>query len=116
MRSDGSGLPCRSVSLLVRDDGLKKVDNLLLSSGHDVELPARLGEAVVDVRAEVDEVLSQGIETRCGGPAEVTNFAPELTDIAVGSTCENSSGRRVLFAYPHPAGQVVHLLLEGADT
>ena len=100
---------------LIGGDGLKKIDNLLLPSGHDVELPAHLREAVVDVRAEVDEVLSQGIETRRGGPAEIENFAPELTDIAVGSPSENSRGRRILFVYLHPTGQVVHLLFEGAD-
>ena len=58
---------------LIGDDGLKKIDNLLLPSGHDVELPAHLREAVIHVRAKVDEVLSQGIKTRRGGPAEIAN-------------------------------------------
>ena len=43
---------------LISDDGLKQIDDLLLSDSHDVELSAHLGEAVVDMRTKVDEVLS----------------------------------------------------------
>src|SRR4029077_21213728 len=44
----------RSVSFLVSDNRLKKADDLLLPGSHDVELPAHLGEFVVDVRTEAD--------------------------------------------------------------
>jgi hypothetical protein len=47
---DAVGLSGRVVLPLIGDDRLKKVDDLLLSGGHNVELPAHLGEAVVDMR------------------------------------------------------------------
>ena len=63
----------------------------MLPGSHDVELPAHLGESVVDVRTEadevlpeVDEVLPNGVETCGGGPAELTDFAAELADVALG--------------------------------
>ena len=69
---------------LIGDDGVKQINNLLLPGGHDVELPAHLGKAVVDVRTEadevlpeVDEVLPKGVETCGGGSAEVADFAAE---------------------------------------
>lgn len=81
----------RSVASLVSDNRLKKADDLLLPGSHDVELPAHLGESVVDVRTEadevlpeVDEVLPNGVETCGGGPAELTDFAAELADVALG--------------------------------
>ena len=40
----------RSLMSLIGDDRLKKINDLLLSGGHAVELPAHLGEAVVDMR------------------------------------------------------------------
>ena len=88
---------------LISDDRLKEANNLLLPGGHDVELPAHLGEAVVDmitevgeVLPEVDEVLPKGVETSGGGPAEFADFAAELADVAVGGSGEHSSGGRVL--------------------
>ena len=88
---------------LISDDRLKEANNLLLPGGHDVELPAHLGEAVVDmitevdeVLPEVDEVLPKGVETSGGGPAELADFAAELADVAVGGSGEHSSGGRVL--------------------
>ena len=41
----------RPVMPLISDDCLKKVNDLVLSVGHDIELPAHLGEAVVDMCA-----------------------------------------------------------------
>lgn len=35
---------------LIGDDCLKKLNDLVLSGGHDVKLPAHLGEAIVDMR------------------------------------------------------------------
>jgi hypothetical protein len=67
----------------ISDDGLKQIGDLLLSDSHDVELSAHLGEAVVDMRTKVDEVLSKRIETRSSGMAELADFATELTDVAV---------------------------------
>jgi len=99
----------------VGDDGLKKVNDLLLSSGHDVELPAHLGEAVVDMRAEVDEILSERVKTGGGGPAEFANFASEFTDVTVGSSGEYSSGRGILLGRLHPPFEIAYLLFEGAD-
>jgi hypothetical protein len=74
----------RSVASLVSDNRLKKANNLLLPGGHDVELPAHLGEAGVDVCTDVDEVLPKGVETGGGGSAELTDFAAELADVALG--------------------------------
>ena len=75
---------------------------MLLTDSHDIELAAHLGEAVVDMRTnvdevlpKVDEVLPKGIETRSRGVAELANFATELTDVAVGGSGENTRGRRV---------------------
>ena|ERR1700682_843011 len=90
---------------LISDDRMKKPNNLLLPGGHDIELPAHLGEAVVDVRTEADEVLPEldevlpkRVETCGGGSAELTDFAAELADVAVGGSGEHSSGGRVLLA------------------
>ena len=89
---------------LISKHGLKQIDDLLLSDSHDVELSAHLGEAVVDMRTKVDEVLSKGIETRSGGMAEIAKFAMELTYVAVGGSGENARGRRVLLTCLHPPG------------
>jgi hypothetical protein len=82
---------------LVRDDRLEKINDLLLSYGHDVELAAHLGEAIVDmgtkvdeVLPKVDEVLAEGIETCGRGLAEIAKLAAELTDVAVGGLHELS--------------------------
>ena len=49
MQGRYGGLFGRFVMPLIGDDRLNKVDDLLLSGGHDVELAANLGEAVVDM-------------------------------------------------------------------
>jgi hypothetical protein len=36
---------------VIGDDCLKKLHDLVLSGGQNVELPAHLGEAIVDMRA-----------------------------------------------------------------
>ncbi len=107
-RSTLRGLFGRPAMPLIGDDCLKQVDNLVLPGGHDVELPAHLGEAVVDVCTEsdellpkVNEVLSKSIETRGGGLAEVAYFAAELAHVAVGGPGEHASGGRVLLARLH---------------
>jgi hypothetical protein len=76
---------------------MEKINDLLLSYGHDVELAAHLGEAVVDmgtkvdeVLPKVDEVLAEGIETCGRGLAEIAKLAAELTDVAVGGFHELS--------------------------
>lgn len=116
LQSGTSRLFGRSVVSLIGDDGLQQVDNLLLPSGHDVELSAYLRETVVDMGTEVDEVLPKGVETCGGGTTELTKFATELTDIAVGSSGENTSGGHVLLTCPHTPREVAHLLFESADT
>jgi hypothetical protein len=107
---------------LVGDDRPKKVNDLLLPGGHHVELPAHLGEAVVDMGTQVDEVLPkvdkvlpEGIETGGGGASEVADFTAELTDVAVGSSCEYASGRGILLGHLHPTIEVAYLLFESAD-
>jgi hypothetical protein len=85
---------------------------LMLPGGHDVELAAHLDEAVVDMRTKVNEVLPkvnevlpkinevlpESIETRSSGSAELADFAAKFTDISVGGSGENTSGRRVLLS------------------
>jgi hypothetical protein len=83
---------------LIGDDCLKELYDLVLSGGHDVELPAHLGEAIVDMRAHVHEILPKSVETCGGSPAEIANLGAELTDVSVGGSGENTSGRRVLLA------------------
>jgi hypothetical protein len=90
---------------LIGDDCLKKVDNLMLPGGHDVELAAHLDEAVVDMRTKVNEVLPkvnevlpESTKTRSSGSAELADFAAKFTDISVGGSGENTSGRRVLLS------------------
>ena len=94
-RMGPAGYSVVRVVSLISDDRLKEADNLLLPGGHDVELPANLGEAVVDmvtevgeVLPEVDEVLPKGVETSVGGPVEFADFAAELADVAVGGSGE----------------------------
>ena len=100
---------------MIGDDRLKKANDLLLSGGHDVELPSHLGEAIVDMRTQaaevlpkVDEVLAKGSETRGGGMAE-------LADVAVGGSGEYTSGRGILLGCLHPPSEIAHLLFESAD-
>jgi hypothetical protein len=95
---------------LIGNDRLKKLNDLVLAGGHDVELAAHLGESIVDVRGYVHEILPKGIETHTGSPAEVANFAPELTDVSVGGSGEHTRGRRVLLTRLHPPSEVAHLL------
>ena len=59
---------------MIRDDRLKKVDDLLLSGGRGVKFAAHFGESLVDVllecsevRSEINKVLSERVEAcRCG--------------------------------------------------
>jgi hypothetical protein len=107
---------------LISDDRLKKVNDLLLSSGRGIELAAHLGKPLVDmvtevteVMSEVDEVLSKSVETPRRGLAELAELAAELADITVGGTCEDTSGRGVLLTCPHPPRQVVHPAFKRGD-
>lgn len=121
---------------MIRDDRLKKVNDLLLSAGCGVEFAAHLGESLVDialerpeirlecaeirlecaeVRSEVNEVLPEGIEARRCGLAEFAEIVAKSADVAVGGSCEYTSGRSVLLAYLYSPGQVTHLMLKSAD-
>jgi hypothetical protein len=114
---------------LIRDDRLKKVDDLLLSGGCGVEFTAHLGESLVDillecaeivlecaeVGSEVNEVLPEGIEACRCGLAELAEIVAKSADVAVGGSCEYTSGRSVLLAYLYSPGQVTHLVLKSAD-
>ncbi len=126
----------RWVTSLIRDDRLKKVNDLLLSGGCGVEFAAHLDESLVDmllerpeialecaeilfecaeVRSEVNEVLPEGIEARRCGLAELAEVIAKSADVAVGGSCEYTSGRSVLLAYLYSPGQVTHLVLKSVD-
>ena len=107
---------------LIRDDRLKKVNDLVLSGGCGVEFAAHLGESLVDVllecsevRSKIDEVLSEGVEACRCGLAELAEIVAKSADVAVGGSREYRSGRSVLLACLYPPGQVAHLVLKGSD-
>lgn len=96
---------------LIGDDGLKKLHDLLLSRGGGIEFAAHLDKAlidmlaqVVDILTKVDKVLSHGIETCRRGLAEVAEVAAELTDVAVSGPGEHPSRRGVLFTRLYSPG------------
>nr|WP_170981038.1 hypothetical protein [Mycolicibacterium sp. CR10] len=109
---------------------MEKVDDLLLARGDRIELPAHLGETLIDLceplvdvvaqvdefLAEVDEVLAHGVKARCSGPAEIPDFAAELADVTIGSAGENPRGRGVALTALDPTSQIVNLILESLDT
>jgi len=106
----------------IRDDRLKKVNDLLLSGGRGVEFAAHLRESLVDVlvecsefRSEVNKVLSERVEARRGGQAELAEIVAKSADVAVGGSREYPSGRSIVLACLYPPGQVAHLLLKGSD-
>ncbi len=112
----------RSVMSLIRDDRLKKANDLLLSGGCGVEFAAHLGESLVDmllegpeVRSKVNEVLSEGVEACRCGLAELAEIVAKSADVAVGGSCEYPSGCSVLLACLYPPGQVAHLVLKSSD-
>jgi hypothetical protein len=112
----------RSLTFLIRNDRLKKVNDLLLSGGCDVEFAAHLGESLIDmlleraeIRTQVHEVLPKGIEACRRGLAELAEIVAESADIAVGGSCEHTSGRSILLAHLYAPGQVAHLVLESGD-
>jgi hypothetical protein len=107
---------------LVRNDRLKKVNDLPLSGRCGVEFAAHLGESVVDMPSEggevgsqANEVLSEGIEACRCGVAELAQIVTKSADVAVGGSCEYTSGRSVLLAHLYSPGQVTHLVLKSGD-
>ena len=107
---------------LIRDDRLKKVNDLLLSGGGGVEFAAHLGESLVDVplecpevRSKVDKVLSERVEACHCGLAELTEIVAKSADVAVGGASEYPGGRSVLLACLYLPGEVTHLMLKGSD-
>ncbi len=114
---------------LIRDDRLKKANDLLLSGIGGVEFTAHLGKSLVDVlveglelrpkanevRPKVNEVLSEGVEACRCDLAELAEIVAKSADVAVSGSCEHPSGRSVLLACPYPSGQVAHLVFESSD-
>jgi len=47
--------------------------------------------------------------------AELAEIVAESADVAVGGSCEYTSGSSVLLAYLYSPGQVTHLVLKSAD-
>lgn len=106
---------------LIRDDRLKKVDDLPLSGGRGVEFAAHLRESLVDVllecsevRSEINKVLSERVKACRCGLAELAEIVAKSADVAVGGSREYPSGRSILLACLYPPGQVAHLLLKGS--
>ena len=70
-------------------------DPLLACSGrvklapHLDEPAINLPEALIDVTAEIDEVLSKSVETRRRGVTKITKLGADLGDVAVGRTGED---------------------------
>jgi hypothetical protein len=112
----------RSVMSLIRDDRLKKDNDLLLSGGCGVEFAAHLRESLVDVplecpevRPKVNEVLSERVEAcHCGLP-ELAKIVAKSADVAVCGSCKYPSGRGVLVASLYSPGQVAYLVLKCSD-
>ena len=100
---------------LIRDDRLKKVNDLLLSGGCGVEFAAHLRESLVDVRSKVNKVLSERVEACHCGLAELAKIVAKSADVAVGGSCKYPSGRSVLLACLYSPGQVAYLVLKGSD-
>ena len=100
---------------MIRDDRLKKVDDLPLSGGRGVEFAAHLRESLVDVRSKVNKVLSERVEACHCGLAELAEIVAKSADVAVGGASEYPGGRSVLLACLYLPGKVAHLVLKGSD-
>ncbi|OIN77884.1 hypothetical protein BMG05_25865 [Mycobacterium malmoense] len=95
---------------------------MLLSCCGGIEFAAHLGESLVDmvaevaeILAEVDEVLAKRVETCRCGLAEIAEFTAEFADVAVGGSREHPSRCGVLFTGLYSPGQVAHLAFECSD-
>jgi hypothetical protein len=99
---------------LVGDDRLKEVGDLPLAGRRRIKLAAHLSEPLIDMLAEVDEVLPKRIEARRGGLTELSKLAPKLTDVTIGGSGENARGRRIPLTPLYSARQVAHLAFQSA--
>jgi hypothetical protein len=114
---------------VIRDDGVQKLDDSLLSRRGGIEFAPHLDETSIEVRAEtgevlaengevlaeVDKVLSHGVETCRRGLAELAELAAELTDIAVSGSRQHPGGGGVLFARLHSCPQIANLVFQRGD-
>jgi hypothetical protein len=72
------------LAVLFVDQPLNQIGDVLLPASGCVQRAADLGETPIDVSAEVDEALNQGIETRRRSVSEVADFGSDLGDVPVG--------------------------------
>lgn len=87
---------------LVGHDCLQETDDLLLSGGYAVDLASHLSEAIVDVVTQIsgvlpqiDEVVSESVETGGGRLAKIANLTTKLADVSVRGTSEDTCCRSV---------------------
>ena len=120
MRNNAPGL-----AALLIDQGLDEFDDPLLARGSRVQLAAHLGEPAIDlaepainlletpidVTAQVDEILSESVETRRRGTTKVADLGSDLRDIAVGGTGEDPCRRGILLDRAEPPTDVAEFVL-----
>lgn len=85
--------------------------NLLEAAIDLLEVSINLLEALINVIPQVDEILTEGVETGGGRVSKVTDLGPNLSDVAVGGTGEDSGGGRVLFDSLQPPPEVPEIVL-----
>jgi hypothetical protein len=95
---------------------------LPLSGCRNVEFAAHLGESLVEmfaeideVATEVDEVLAKGVEACGHAVPELAELTAKVADVAVGGTGEYTRRRGVLLTGLYASGQVADLDFESGD-
>lgn len=92
-------------------DVLEAPINLLEAPIHLVEAPINLLESTIDVTAQINEVLSEGVEARRRGIAKIADLGPDFGHVAVGRAGENPRRCGVLFSGLEPPLDIAEIVL-----
>lgn len=105
------------LAVLPVDQRLDQFHNPLLSCSGSIKSAAHLGEPAVkllkpaiDVTPQINEVLSESVETRRRRSTKIADLASYLSDIAVGRAGQHSGCRGVLFSRLQSPPDVVEIV------
>lgn len=102
--------------MLFVDQSLNQIGDVLLPASGRVEPAAHLGESAIDVSAEVTEVLTLGIETRCRSVSEVADLGSDLGDVAVGCAGEHSGCGGIFLGHPEASFDFTEIILAHTES